>query len=88
MADFPENRINLNANGPLARGYEAGHICGKFYPAGKVPEDKVLADDLRSLMDVYEELKGLISQHNVPITRLLEVLKNQEKDEELAEDAQ
>ncbi len=88
LVDFPENVINLNANGGLARGYEAGHICGKFYPAGKVPVDEVLVDDLRNLMGVYEELKGLISKYNLPMTRLLEVLDNQEKGEELAEDAQ
>ena len=88
LVDFPDNIINLDANGTLALGYEAGHICGKFYPAGKVPDDKVLVNDLRNLVGVYEELKGLISQYNVPITRLLEVVENQEKEEEEEEEQQ
>lgn len=52
--------INLNAKQKLGNDYELCHICGKYYPAGKIPEDSILLEDLKKLIKVYEEFKEII----------------------------
>ncbi|WP_426711448.1 MrcB family domain-containing protein [Cetobacterium sp. SF1] len=47
-------------NGPLAEGYELGHICGVEYKFANIPEDKVIINDLRNMMGIYLELKKLL----------------------------
>jgi len=87
LADFPETEIHLDATtNNLARSYEAGHICGTFYPVKKVPVDGVLVNDLRNLMGVYAELNGFLLRYQVPITGLLRVVKRQQREDEIAED--
>jgi hypothetical protein len=56
--DFPKAPIDLHAKNNLGRGYELGHICGKYYPKESLPDDIHLIDDLRNLVGVYRELKG------------------------------
>lgn len=52
--------INLNAQGRLGRGYELGNICSVVYEKDNLPDDAILIDDLRNLLGVYRELKGLV----------------------------
>lgn len=57
---FSYATINLNATQSLGKGYEAGNICSKYYPANAFPNDNEIIDDLRNLIGVYRELKGLV----------------------------
>ena len=62
-SDFTEynlNEISLGS-GDLAQGYESGHILGKYYDAAKLPSDIELIDDLREMLGIYKELKGLLN---------------------------
>lgn len=52
--------INLNATKSLGKGYVLGNICSVFYDAKAIPPEEVLIDDLRNLIGVYRELKGLV----------------------------
>lgn len=54
------SNIDLQNKGNLAKGYEAGNICCKYYSIDSIPNDQVLIDDLRNLIGIYKELKGLI----------------------------
>ncbi len=58
---FNVSKIDLATNKILGKGYELGHICGKYYENGKLPYDDILIDDLRNLIGVYRELKGQLS---------------------------
>jgi len=60
LSDFSDENINLASSIKLAKGYEAGHICGKFYPSDKIPDDIELVNDLRNLIGVYRELIGVV----------------------------
>lgn len=67
LNDFSVKDIDLEGSNKLpwgknklSKGYEAGHICGKFYPKNEVPDDAELINDLRNLMGVYRELIGIV----------------------------
>jgi len=51
--------INLKATKSLGKGYELGNICSVYYDARDIPSDEELINDLRNLLGVYRELKGL-----------------------------
>ena len=57
--------IDLRGRGPLAKGYEAGHISGKYYDAGQIPDALTLAQDLQELLNVYDEIDNLIGERTV-----------------------
>ena len=57
---FDRTPINLDSSVTLARGYELGNICSKFYPAGNIPDDDVLMSDLESVLTLYKELKLIV----------------------------
>ncbi len=61
LDDFSVASIDLHSDSSLPAGYEAGHICGKYYAKGTIPSDAVLIEDLRNLIGVYRELKGNLS---------------------------
>lgn len=65
LADFSYDPIDLQTSRVLGKGYELGHICGKLYPRDNIPEDDTLVDDLRNLMGVYRELRGLLGAGDV-----------------------
>ncbi len=73
--------INLNATSTLGKGYEAGNICSKFYSSNDFPEDNVLIDDLRNLIGVYRELKGLVGTN-------IKVIKGKISEEEFQSEIQ
>lgn len=57
---FTFDPINLLAKGNLGKGYEIGNICSKLYEKGSIPEDEQFIDDLRNLIGIYRELKGMV----------------------------
>lgn len=63
LSDFPDEKIDLRSNYKLAKGYELGHICGRFYLKNKIPEDAELINDLRNLIGVYRELIGIVGNN-------------------------
>jgi 5-methylcytosine-specific restriction protein A len=54
--------IDLHHNGTLATGYELANICSKRYDVTDLPNDAQIIDDLRNLIGVYRELKGLVGE--------------------------
>jgi 5-methylcytosine-specific restriction protein A len=52
--------INLKATKSLGKGYELGNICSVYYDANEIPKEEDLINDLRNLIGVYRELKGLV----------------------------
>lgn len=63
--DLSLKTIDLKAEKPLGKGYMPGHIAGKYYEIDQMPSSDELADDLRNLMSVYEEIIGLINHRNI-----------------------
>lgn len=57
---FSYDPIKLNSTKALGKGYEEGNICSKFYSANSIPLEDELIDDLRNLIGVYRELKGIV----------------------------
>lgn len=60
LVDFSFDEIDLKSPTRLGKGYESGHICGKFYPSHDLPDNQILINDLRNLIGVYRELKGIL----------------------------
>ena len=60
LQDFSQDSITLDASGDLGKGYEHCNICSKYYSAADLPSDEVLINDLRNLLGVYRELKGMV----------------------------
>ena len=61
LSDFETTEISLKAGGrQRPRGYELGHICGKYYSADDLPDGSKMVSDLRDLIGVFRELKGRI----------------------------
>lgn len=67
---FDFTPMALNATGTLGRGYELGNICSKVYNVNDIPDDPTLLNDLRDLVGVYRELKGLVGNS------ILEIIAN------------
>ncbi|MFP3571022.1 MrcB family domain-containing protein, partial [Paraburkholderia sp. SIMBA_030] len=42
--------IDLKGNGDLARGYELGHICGRYYDVSNIPSKEEFITDLQNLL--------------------------------------
>lgn len=62
LNDFDTFEIDLKTkHRHLARGYELGHICGKFYPVEYLPDTATMVNDLRNLLGVFRELKGKLA---------------------------
>ncbi len=53
---FKEKRIDLDKKNDLAKGYELGNICAKYYDSTKLNNDE-LKTDLFNLINIYRELK-------------------------------
>jgi hypothetical protein len=71
LTDFSFDPIHLKGiskSSDLAKGYELGHICGKFYETANLPNDTILIGDLRNLLSVYRELKGKLKDNSVEKT--------------------
>jgi len=57
---FVLSPIKLDTTKDLGKGYELGNICSKYYPGSSLPSDSEIVNDLRNLIGVYRELKGLV----------------------------
>lgn len=59
FGQFHLKEINLEGSDKegLSHGYELGHICGKLYEINSIPNNTVLEDDLKNMIDLYEKLK-------------------------------
>jgi len=65
LADFSERPIALSSKQELGIGYQLGHICGKYYPRTIMPDDNLLIDDLRNMIGVYRELRGILKTNDI-----------------------
>lgn len=71
LKDFSYDPIDLkssNSNSDLAKGYELGHICGKFYDTNSIPDKSELIRDLNNMLGVYRELKGHLKDLSIEKT--------------------
>ncbi|WP_163530749.1 DUF3578 domain-containing protein [Halobacillus ihumii] len=57
--------IDLKGEGPLSRGYERGHIVGRFYPREALPNSEEIIQDLHDLIVVYREVEALIGERSI-----------------------
>ncbi len=86
-SSFNTFNMDLDADTTLALGYELGHICGKLYPSNNIPPDNILINDLRNLMSVYDNLKRLLLQYNLPITQTTNIVNIIKEEDELLNEA-
>ncbi len=71
LNDFICTSINLKSlsnNSDLAKGYERGHILGKYYSFANMPDEEILRQDLLNLLGVYRELKGKLLRNDLGVT--------------------
>lgn len=80
LGDFSFSPINLHARNVLGKGYELGHICGKYYLRKEIPDDITLANDLRNLLSVYREVKGIIGNNIFELSFAYDI-ESEDKDE-------
>ena len=64
---FSYSQIDLKATKSLGKGYELGNICSVYYDSNKIPAEEDLINDLRNLIGVYRELKGLVGSDIIDI---------------------
>ncbi|WP_411954772.1 MrcB family domain-containing protein [Alkalibacillus sp. S2W] len=57
--------IELGGNGDLSKGYENGHIYGRFYSIESLPENQEIINDLYSMLYAYHEIENLIGSRTV-----------------------
>lgn len=58
--DYIVGPIDLNAHKSLGKGYELGNICSCYYPFDGTLSDDTFLNDLRNMLGIYKELKGLV----------------------------
>lgn len=73
--NFDFEGIQLLATRRLGKGYELGNICSKYYKSNELPEDNVIIDDVRNLLNIYSRLKRLVGHE------ILKLRINFEEDE-------
>ena len=52
--------IDLNASNDYSTGYELGHVCGRFYKKGAIPNDDLIIEDIFQLLGVYKLIKDIV----------------------------
>lgn len=63
-SQFQLTTIDLHSEASLAFGYEAGHICGKYYDASSLPDEFEMINDFRSLLETYNKIVVLLNGRN------------------------
>ncbi|MGL6103724.1 MAG: MrcB family domain-containing protein [Exiguobacterium acetylicum] len=63
-SQFHLTTIDLRSEASLAFGYEAGHICGKYYDANSLPDEFEMINDFRSLLEIYNKIVVLLNGRN------------------------
>ncbi len=64
---FSYDAIVLNASNALGKGYELGNICSVYYSVDTIPSEVEIINDLRNLIGVYRELKGVVGSEILEI---------------------
>lgn len=59
------SNIDLKGKGDLAKGYELGHICGRYYDIDNLPSEEEIINDLQGLLLTYREVIGLIGKRSI-----------------------
>lgn len=57
--------IDLATNNDLGKGYEQGHIYGRYYDLNDMPESEEIVTDFQSLLVAYQEIVNLINGRSV-----------------------
>lgn len=57
--------IDLKGKRDLAKGYELGHICGRYYDIDNLPSEEEIINDLQGLLLTYREVIGLIDNRSI-----------------------
>ncbi|MED4116304.1 MrcB family domain-containing protein [Priestia megaterium] len=57
--------IDLKGKGDLAKGYELGHIWGRYYDVDNLPSEEEIIRDLQGLLLTYREVVGLIGNRSI-----------------------
>lgn len=70
LRGFDRTPIILDSTVTLARGYELGNICSKFYSADNIPSDDVLISDLENILSLYKLLKTIVGSDILKIEEL------------------
>lgn len=65
--EFQLENINLNANGTLGKGYELGHIFGKFYAKNDIPDDNKILSDVSSMIELYDHIIRVIDGEKIDL---------------------
>lgn len=80
---FTKEEISLNVPSSYssstqlqAKGYQLGHIAGKYYSRDKIPNDDELRKNLLSMLDLYDQLK---KQNNNQYKDIYNAFKTPEK---------
>jgi 5-methylcytosine-specific restriction protein A len=76
---FSFNDIDLKGRSDLARGYELGNICSKYYDSSSLPNSNTLVNDLQKLIGTYRELKSLVGNNILDIDLVLSEEEFQER---------
>ncbi len=85
IGQFGYESISLGTERELGTGYELGHICGKRYERGAVPDDETLRRDLLDIVDIYRRLKVIIGTEAIE-DRIKGIIVEQEKTPDLSEE--
>ena len=85
IGQFGYESISLGTERELGTGYELGHICGKRYERGEVPDDETLRRDLLDIVDIYRRLKVIIGTEAIE-DRIKGIIVEQEKTPDLSEE--
>tara|TARA_B110000902_G_C14245703_1_gene564197 strand:+ start:560 stop:1738 length:1179 start_codon:yes stop_codon:yes gene_type:complete len=76
---FTFQKIDLKGNSDLAKGYELGNICSKYYGLNYLPNSISLINDLQKLIGTYRELKSLVGKEILEIDLVLDEEEFQER---------
>lgn len=60
-----EEEIDLATNNELGKGYENGHIYGRYYDLNNLPEAEEIIMDFQSLLITYQEIVNLMNGRTV-----------------------
>ncbi|WP_240903910.1 MrcB family domain-containing protein [Chengkuizengella sediminis] len=60
-----ETKIDLKSKGDLGRGYENGHIYGRYYDLESFSSSEEIISDLTSLLMAYNEIENLIGNRSI-----------------------
>ena len=65
---FKAGPIDLKARNILGKGYELGQVFSKVYDIEHLAEDDVILNDVRNILESYDELIGMVGSSVLNIT--------------------